>query len=125
MNDRRDLAKEIVREHVPPAMASVVLEVLDEAPAPAVPVDDQLLTIREVTQRLGGIHPSSVYRMIERGELAALRIGSRWRVRESVVREYCEVNEHQATPPTARARATRRTESEQRIIQQHDWLEAI
>ena len=48
---------------------------------------DRLLTVAEVAEvlRVSGM---TVYRLIEKGELRALRIGARWRVSSADLDEY-------------------------------------
>jgi excisionase family DNA binding protein len=42
------------------------------------PLPQKVFGIKEVAQYLG-VHPSSVYRMLKRGELTGFKIGSDWR----------------------------------------------
>jgi len=50
---------------------------------------EQLMTVREVAEYLS-VHPRTVLRLIERGELKASKIASRWRVSMEDVRDYME-----------------------------------
>jgi excisionase family DNA binding protein len=43
-----------------------------------VPLERKVLALKEVASYLG-VHPSSVYRMLKRGELTAYKIGSDWK----------------------------------------------
>ena len=42
------------------------------------PLERKVFSLKEVASYLG-IHPSSVYRMLKRGELTAYKIGSDWK----------------------------------------------
>lgn len=51
--------------------------------------DDRLLTVREVADAMR-VSQMTVYRLIKGGELAALRVGRNFRIRESDVDRYFE-----------------------------------
>lgn len=124
-DDRRTLAKEIVTTHVPPTMARVVLDLIDETTTTPPPADDPLLSVQQVAEMFGGIHTSSVYRMLDRGELAETRIGALRKVRRSIALAYLADNEHLAPRPQRKPRTVRRDADEQRVVSEHPWLEAI
>ena len=42
-------------------------------------MNDEMLTVQQAAER-ASCHPATIRRMIQRGELPALRVGSRWRV---------------------------------------------
>jgi excisionase family DNA binding protein len=131
--DRKQLAREIVQAHVPPAMANVVLDAIDEPPQVSTTgtemAADPFLTVQEVAEIFSSpgrrVHPSTVYRMIDRGELAEQRIGRSRRVRRSEVQRYLADNEHLAPKPEPKARVVRRSADEARVLAEHSWLEAI
>jgi excisionase family DNA binding protein len=43
-----------------------------------VPLEQKVFGIKEVARYLG-VHPSSVYRMLKRGEISGFKIGSDWK----------------------------------------------
>jgi len=47
----------------------------------------KLLTIREVAEVLR-IHARTAYRLVQDGSLAAIRVGTQWRVTEEALHEY-------------------------------------
>ena len=124
------LAREIVEAHVPPAMARVVLEQLDRAEAAPLVSDtpDPLLTVQEVAAMFSSpgrqVHASTVYRMIDRGDLREQRIGRMRRVRRSEVDRYLRDNERLAER-RERVRTSRRSPDEARVYADNAWLEAI
>jgi excisionase family DNA binding protein len=54
--------------------------------------NDSLLTIRQVAKYLQVV-PITVYRMIDRGDLKASKVGRVWRIRYQDVQEYLERSE--------------------------------
>lgn len=52
--------------------------------APGLP---RLLTLKEVANFLR-IHPRTAYRLVQDGALAAIRVGTQWRVTEEALHEY-------------------------------------
>lgn len=61
------------------------------------PIPEHLLTVSEVADvlRVSGM---TVYRLIHRGELVALRIGSNYRIRERDLETYLESTRVQTEP---------------------------
>lgn len=51
------------------------------------PVLPRLLTLKEVANILR-IHPRTAYRLVQDGALAAIRVGTQWRVTEEALHEY-------------------------------------
>ena len=51
------------------------------------PLERKVLALKEVASYLG-IHPSSVYRMLKRGELTAYKIGSDWKFNLEAVEKW-------------------------------------
>jgi excisionase family DNA binding protein len=49
--------------------------------------DDSLMTLREVAKYLHVV-PLTVQRMIYRGDLPAIKVGSRWRIRRQDLEDY-------------------------------------
>jgi excisionase family DNA binding protein len=58
-------------------------------------MDDRLLTAAEVADQLR-VSTMTIYRLIRRGELAAVRVGRNYRVRERDLAAYLE---HQVVDP--------------------------
>ena len=54
--------------------------------------DDEFLTLKEVADLLR-VEVRTVKRLIDDGELKAVRVASRWRVRASAVQEYLKKHE--------------------------------
>jgi len=46
------------------------------------------MTLKEVADFLQ-FHIQSVYRMAQRGEIPAVKVGSQWRVNRSMLQEWC------------------------------------
>ena len=57
----------------------------------------KLLAIKDVAERLN-IHPTTVHRMINRGELEGYRVGGTVRIDEARISEYLEANRITGTP---------------------------
>ena len=55
-------------------------------------VDDQLLTVMEVAAVMR-VSNMTVYRLIKAGQLAAIRVGKNYRIRESDVERYLAARE--------------------------------
>jgi len=60
--------------------------------------DDSLLTIREVAKYLHVVQ-LTVYRMIKRGELPAVKVGRVWRIRRQDVENYLNRPTNQPKEP--------------------------
>ena len=75
-----------------------------------------LLTIKAVADRLN-IHPTTVHRMINRGELEAFRVGGAIRIEERTIDEYLDANRITAT--THRVTLRRQPSPE---AQAYSWL---
>jgi excisionase family DNA binding protein len=48
------------------------------------PGDDEILTIKELCDLLR-IHPSTVYKLVSRGQIPGFRVGTDWRFRKDVL----------------------------------------
>lgn len=59
---------------------------------------DNLLTTREVARYLHVV-PITVYRMIDRGDLPAIKVGSRWRIRRQDLEDYLKRSTSQPKEP--------------------------
>lgn len=53
---------------------------------------DKLLTIKEVAEVLN-VNPRTVNRMIDRGELPAVKVGNRWRIKPEDVKDFLKTKE--------------------------------
>ncbi len=62
-----------------------------------------LLTIREVADILR-VHPRTVYRLVQESALAAIRVGTQWRVPENALHAYIDSGWKQWRPDPARQR---------------------
>lgn len=51
--------------------------------------EDRMMNIREVARFLN-VSTKTVYRLLDRGELTAVKVGARWRIHPDAVREYLE-----------------------------------
>ncbi|OIN98937.1 MAG: hypothetical protein AUJ49_12090 [Desulfovibrionaceae bacterium CG1_02_65_16] len=63
----------------------------------------RLLTIREVADILR-IHPRTAYRLVKDGHVAAIRVGTQWRVTEEALHDYVAKGWRHWKPEPARAR---------------------
>ena len=59
---------------------------------------DTLLTTGEVARYLHVV-PITVYRMIDRGDLPAIKVGSRWRIRRQDLEDYLSRSTSQPKEP--------------------------
>lgn len=68
------------------------------------PIPEHLLTVSEVADvlRVSGM---TVYRLIRRGELVALRIGSNYRIRERDLEDYLESTRVETDPASGQQEA--------------------
>lgn len=67
---------------------------------------DQVLTVREVADFFK-IHPTTVSRMVKRGELPAFRVGSDWRFTRASIEEWLQSRIQNPLPDSGRlARGT-------------------
>jgi excisionase family DNA binding protein len=64
----------------------------------------RLLTIREVAEVLR-IHSRTAYRLVKDGQIAAIRVGSQWRVPETALHEYVATGWRRWKPQPSRAKA--------------------
>jgi excisionase family DNA binding protein len=48
------------------------------------PRDDEILTIRELSTLLR-VHPSTVYKLVKRGQIPSFRVGREWRCRKDAI----------------------------------------
>lgn len=58
---------------------------------------NRLLTIKEAADRFA-VHPTTVHRMIQRGELEGYRVGGSIRVESDAIDAYLEANRITGTP---------------------------
>ena len=63
----------------------------------------KLLTIREVADILR-IHPRTAYRLVKDGTVAAIRVGTQWRVTEDALHDYVARGWRHWKPEPARNR---------------------
>ena len=66
----------------------------------------RLLTIREVADILR-IHARTAYRLVKDGQLAAIRVGTQWRVTEDALHDYVASGWRHWKPEPARTRPSR------------------
>ncbi len=66
-----------------------------------------LLTIREVANILR-VHPRTVYRLVQESALAAIRVGTQWRVPENALHDYIANGWKLWRPDPARIRGRER-----------------
>ena len=66
-----------------------------------------LLTIREVANILR-VHPRTVYRLVQESALAAIRVGTQWRVPENALHDYIASGWKLWRPDPARMRGRER-----------------
>lgn len=64
----------------------------------------KLLTLKEVAEVLR-IHARTAYRLVKDGNLAAIRVGTQWRVTEEALHEYVSSGWKHWRPEPARTRA--------------------
>jgi excisionase family DNA binding protein len=62
---------------------------------------DDVLTVREVADFFR-IHPTTVSRMVKRGELPAFRVGSDWRFTRGSIEEWLESRTQKPLPDSRR-----------------------
>ena len=60
--------------------------------------EDSLLTLREVAKYLRVV-PLTVYRMIHRGDLTAIKVGNEWRIRRQDLEDYLKRSTSQPKDP--------------------------
>ena len=48
----------------------------------------RVMTVKELSEYLR-VHPSTIYKLLRRGELPAFRIGSDWRFNAEVIDSWC------------------------------------
>ena len=60
--------------------------------------EDSLMTLREVARFLHVV-PLTVQRMIYRGDLPAIKVGSRWRIRRQDLEDYLKRSTSQPKEP--------------------------
>ncbi|MHC1699933.1 MAG: helix-turn-helix domain-containing protein [Humidesulfovibrio sp.] len=63
----------------------------------------RLLTLKEVANILR-IHPRTAYRLVQDGALAAIRVGTQWRVTEEALHEYVSRGWRHWRPEPSRAK---------------------
>lgn len=51
------------------------------------PLERKVLALKEVANYLG-VHPSSVYRMLKRGEITGFKIGSDWKFNLEMIEKW-------------------------------------
>jgi len=56
----------------------------------------RVMTVKDLSEYLR-VHPSTVYKLLRRGEVPAFRIGSDWRFNAEVIDRWCV--EHNAKAP--------------------------
>ena len=59
---------------------------------------DALMTVKEVAKYLHVVQ-LTVYRMIDRGDLPAIKVGSRWRIRRQDLEDYLRRSTSQPKEP--------------------------
>ena len=64
---------------------------------------DQIYTIKELSDRLR-VHPTTIYRLLRRGELPAFRVGSNWRFSQSALERWETGQSSEGFTPVARGR---------------------
>lgn len=73
-------------------LADEVIAALGEEAAPGAE-PDRMYSIAEARERLGGVSRSTVYALIERGELRSTRVGGRRLVSSSAIAELAQRGE--------------------------------
>ena len=63
----------------------------------------RLMTVKEVSAYLR-VHPSTIYKLIRRGELPGHRIGSDWRFNHEVIDRWCRERDVQVAASDERPR---------------------
>lgn len=59
------------------------------------PVADEILEVRDVGKMLH-IHPRTVMRLANQGEIPGFKVGGQWRFRREAINEYIRKQEQQA-----------------------------
>jgi excisionase family DNA binding protein len=72
-----------------------------------------IMTVEEVAKYLR-VHTMTIYRLIQRGDLPALRVGRGWRFKKDQIERWLldhETNSHHPQPRTVQLRRTRKRRS--------------
>jgi excisionase family DNA binding protein len=64
---------------------------------------DKIYTIKELSDRLR-VHPTTIYRLLRRGELPAFRVGSNWRFSRDALEQWESGQASESFTPVARGR---------------------
>lgn len=72
------------------------------------PLERKVFSIKEVANYLG-VHPSSVYRMLKRGEITAYKIGSDWKFNLEAIEKWRLEHEPATVDSKGRGRESSRT----------------
>jgi excisionase family DNA binding protein len=129
------LARALVEAHVPPEVAPLVLDALDgwhgvvdkaRAALQLVELERGATPLSVVdAARVIGCSPTSVYRMIQRGDLPEVRVGRSIRVPVEAVQQYRDRNTRWHERPARAQPRDRRPLEDQQTVAEHPWLEAI
>jgi excisionase family DNA binding protein len=64
---------------------------------------DKIYTIKELSDRLR-VHPTTIYRLLRRGELPAFRVGSNWRFSRAALEQWENGRSSDSYTPVGRGR---------------------
>lgn len=65
--------------------------------------EDKIYTIKELSDRLR-VHPTTIYRLLRRGQLPAFRVGSNWRFSRAALEQWESGQSSEGFTPVARGR---------------------
>ena len=71
------------------------------------PIESDIMTAREVAEYLA-CHPATIYKILRKGRIPALRVGGGWRFRRSDIDEWIAQQQASPTSDGADGRAGRR-----------------
>jgi len=53
----------------------------------------QVMTVKEIAEYMG-VHPMTIYKYVQDGEIPAFKIGASWRIRRDSIKKWMDENEH-------------------------------
>ncbi|PIP68069.1 MAG: DNA-binding protein [Candidatus Omnitrophica bacterium CG_4_9_14_0_2_um_filter_42_8] len=51
------------------------------------------MTVKEIAEYMG-VHPMTIYKYVQDGEIPAFKIGASWRIRRDSIKKWMDENEH-------------------------------